>query len=1094
VLKQLDGYKIENGAIVPDKVVSKVSATAITPATAQVPLMFGFSDTDAYLFALNSSYYQTLCDITYSTQAGVWNTANTSKRIPADDSVPARVGKLIAWPTQGADSRIAACDPDSMTTKMWLSLGSPTDYDPGNKPAITASSFAGAQLFGCGNGSPWVCPTLTGFSVANPTGTATPSQVLYDCTPSMISASSTLTIADTVVASGAHAQVVTRDLGATGIDPTGKVYLVMDIKITGDEQAIYDTGVFTNDSSLYPSGYMISLYEDQPNAGTHLCSTPIATYHIPQCLPLGKVARIALNLGGQTTVIKGVAISTSASWIKPAAGTTYTLTLYSGTFADDWGFLGNYLMPAVVWQGTDLAKSLAQSPPTFGTVVTPAGGNVLTVPGFEASGTWSYTHATRSTARPRSDLRAALIPDSVFYGSGSVVQTTVAGAVVPSVQHTIEVWYVTPKKTIEWRIKIQGITAGGANVGAETLFPASGYYSSDKSSAYRLKTESWTPVATAVNVKITIETHDVYKEDAFYVDDVAIYKTDQTTTTSCAWVMEHLDEALTNRDPGPYYIEYSYCFLASLRPGLLPSVSGYRDLMTSNPSDPSSPSTYADPWRTYGISTSCLSGPLPTTLATVLAGGTGYVTGDVLAVDGGTDGKIKVTAPAGVVTGFAVLNVGTGYSETSSTKDTSALTGSGTGCQITAYGVAPYTDEGRIFAHTIYRRIYTPVYEEDGVWSSWDFYCCAPMLVGTASATDIGPADEAIYAGIELPSEMPITNTKATSARYATYADTRVYAACLDWDNQAETWLRPLQLQVSWTGKPYAFPTIPDENDPTNSGGELTVPTSNGYEIRGILATKSAKFVWTDRDFWMLRGDNPENWQFVQLDTIGCVSNKTAVDCRGQVIWHDGKHFCLYNGSTITPISRFRIDSTLIDWTATHNAVFCDDQYFCLCKYNGALALLIYDLVYDSWRIRTSTSLSLVGICTDGQYVYGLTTTGYVVNVFGNTSADYPSATVSRTVETQPIVLCELEDDIDVTGLALDVDAKSSATLSPVLSVQGKADASQTLSIPVVTTTDRYEQKANLAGTAVSVALTVAGDTINRLRGLGPITGRTRAR
>jgi hypothetical protein len=401
----------------------------------------------------------------------------------------------------------------------------------------------------------------------------------------------------------------------------------------------------------------------------------------------------------------------------------------------------------------------------------------------------------------------------------------------------------------------------------------------------------------------------------------------------------------------------------------------------------------------------------------------------------------------------------------------------------------PVAEYGSHLTHVLY---YRRTCDAVGVWSDWEFWTSDP--IGTIAVNgDGGSNDVATINGVSVPEILEITNDYASSARHAIFCDDRVYAGCLDWSNSLARWQRPTAIEVSSEGKHWAFPTTTDSESLPTDGGELAVPVETGSEIRGMLKRNQDKFIFLDNELFLLQGDSPvTGYRFWRIGGVGAKAN-TMAECRGFLIWHDGKHFQAYAGGTdIQAISEFEIDSTLIDWTQPYGACYCDNRYIFFCTHNSEHALIIYDLpsggMSGSWRIRYSDALNIVGICTDGQDVYGVTPAGNVVNLFGGPD-DYGAQAPVREVFTQYIALAPTEYDTHIKQFVMDAVAAAPCTVNVTLRTHSKANGFQSIEIPVTATCTRYEMNANLECNAVKIELTYSGTVDLQIFSMGVVTG-----
>jgi len=386
-----------------------------------------------------------------------------------------------------------------------------------------------------------------------------------------------------------------------------------------------------------------------------------------------------------------------------------------------------------------------------------------------------------------------------------------------------------------------------------------------------------------------------------------------------------------------------------------------------------------------------------------------------------------------------------------------------------------------ILTFLLYRRIYDGSSE---TWGDWTFWQSLP-IAASATAIDAGVLDDdqdysTAVNGYDVPEVMELTNDYASSALYAMVADNRVYAACLDWNETEGKWERKTAIEVSSLDKPWAFPTTIDDDSLSTDGSELDGYAVTGSEVRGLIARADDKFVFLDTEFFLLRGDTPKSgYRFVRIDSIGCISGRTIVDCRSVIIWHGPDFFYGYSGGLSTPISRFKIDSSLTDWTKPHNAVYSKDRYVCYCEYNDVPSLLIYDLTTQSWRIRSSASYNFVGIAVDGSTgaIYGVTPTGDAVDPFGSTISDYGATSTVRDVKTQYLVLSSPSEDVHVSRAVVEAvtSVPGGVTLSLTFLGRGAVNTTKTSSLTIIPGKFRYFVTLDMTCESISIETAYAG-------------------
>jgi hypothetical protein len=340
---------------------------------------------------------------------------------------------------------------------------------------------------------------------------------------------------------------------------------------------------------------------------------------------------------------------------------------------------------------------------------------------------------------------------------------------------------------------------------------------------------------------------------------------------------------------------------------------------------------------------------------------------------------------------------------------------------------------------------------------------------------------------------MEITNDYLGSGRYAMVSGHRVYAGCLDWDEETGCWQRPTAIAVSGYDRHWAFPTTSDEDSLATDGCELDGYAVNGTEIRGMIARGDDKFVFLDNEFFLLRGEDPiSGWRFERLDGVGCVSARTLADCRSTFIWHDGRQFYAFSGGLAKPISRFAVDSSIIDWSKPHNAVYHGDRYIFYCTgTDGVHRLMSYDLVSGAWRVRESPSLELSGICTNGAGgpVYGVTAGGEAVDIMGSTAGDGQAAAV-RDVWTKYLVIADPQTDVLVRAAVFEIEteAPDGVNIDLTFNTQGLRNGTLTKTLHVTPERTRQRVGLNLQCNAIQVRISYTGENPPTIYSIGLIT------
>jgi hypothetical protein len=321
----------------------------------------------------------------------------------------------------------------------------------------------------------------------------------------------------------------------------------------------------------------------------------------------------------------------------------------------------------------------------------------------------------------------------------------------------------------------------------------------------------------------------------------------------------------------------------------------------------------------------------------------------------------------------------------------------------------------------------------------------------------------------------------------------RVYALGLDWNETENKWERPTAIQISGYQKSWAYPTTTDETSVQTDGAELDGYAQTGSEGRGIIAVGEQRYVFLNNEFFSLLGDNPiDGWRFVREAGIGLVSARTLVSCRGLLVWHAGDHFYRYANGIVDCISKHTIDSTLIDWTKPHNAVFNDDRYILFCTQDGLQVAMIYDLTTGAWCVRTLRPQNIVGICCASAAgdVYGLTADGVALSLFASDS-DY-GVTTSREVWTHHLLVAPPEMEVHISHLVLHAmtEEPNGVSLSLQFETHGAVVTSATRTLTVVPSRTQYFVGLDLDCEALDVRITCVAPKAPDIYHIGFLPGQ----
>ena len=1057
ILERCSGWEIADGSAWPEKLVSRHSVSALGATLAEQPPA-AFADPDGTKLICRDKDSK----LRECSAAGAWSGAGDRLSI-LPESTPQRLGRQVIVCTDGPNPRVMVYEPGSPSTKLRpLALKAPTDYASGHKPAVTPSVSAAVQLFDIADsaGNRWVIADAAYGSVSNATDKA------------IITLDSD---------APANKLVATRDISAATKGLTNKVFLVLDLMFQHDKEEIYPlTGLFANNAYLAASGYLIGLYSDGG------CSNLIAAYRIPRATAQGLVQRIVINLGAQTATVQGVGILTEVFFAPPAGTNTAKITLWSEGFKDNWTHKGNFLLPAAKWNKSPWAAKLtALVGLKAGRVGLPEGGNILPDPSFELGDSSPWTPGSGGDITDdgaRSGGWSLELDHTNEYG----ISPEITDGVIAGSDYGVDAW-VHPEKGGTWHMEIQPY-AGAAPLTLIRL-PSSGSYSEAQNAGWVKRQDSFTMPTTAT--KFTIKPVADADHHDFYIDDVAVYAKNQVTEGAAAILQAFSEEGAGLAESTPR-ARWRHCFAGRDLLG-----TDEWELMVSNPSDPTreEPYTAADPWRTYDLVMTLPNGPIVTVAAAVTAGGSGYDVGDILAVDKGEGGKVKVltigTTPFPAAT-VELLKAGTNYAAAAGKETTNETDAGGTGCTIEITDVlTPLEEYGDYLTHVL---IYRQIYDGDTqVWGTETFIGLAAIAASVPFSDIANDATLFTLEGRDIPEELEVGNDYPSwsSARYGCKWKGRVAAACLNWDEEKQVWQAPTMVGLSGYLKPWTWHTGAGDDYPNlEDGGLLYDFAVTGGEIRGMLPRDNDLLVFFDNEWFPVQGDSPAlGYRIQRGGPVGLKSAKALANCGGIAIGHDGHHFVVYEQGPARYISEFAIDSTLIDWDKAHGAVYCGGEYVFFCEHDGDWCVMRHDLDRGGWRIRYSDALELVGIATDGQEVYGITPDGDAVNLQGSTTNDYGAAATVREIFTQYIALDAVRDHRITQGVIEAVTTEEAGvSFALEYTTQGQSGDTTTLDLDITPGQTRYHVDLDLMGSAVKIKATYSGETPPQILWLGVIT------
>lgn len=594
---------------------------------------------------------------------------------------------------------------------------------------------------------------------------------------------------------------------------------------------------------------------------------------------------------------------------------------------------------------------------------------------------------------------------------------------------------------------------------------------------------------------------DDWKQSANFLMDAVIFRgspwvqelpPDPGTLGTSAVVLERFPGSFDESTPDRPLVRYAYVYRGRSAVG----DPKYKTLI-SNPSLQSSPDLMADPWRSYQVTVTLpdnggtvedLYNDCATHVLLYRQTYTGIETNIEL-------GEMGVWS-AWEFVGFRALDPGWTlvYTDAAAAKEAACTPNTTTNAiAATAHGLmrgnwvkfhTTTTDVTAGLAYYVFSRVDADNFKISAEWEGGTDGVEMDLTVATANTfTALSP----LYAidGEPIPQYMEANRDPADSARYLATADGRVYTFHRKWNNTTEEWELPLDGQVSNWGDFSGFPTSASRSD---DGKLLQDLAPNGVEAKGVVVKDTVKVLFFDSEFGELLGDESSGgWYFHRRGGKGLQDQRTLVDFPGQIIWQPPSpdYFHRFAGGIAEPISKGLLEPSWFDWDVAHGFVQFKDQYVGFCNYADPAApsnwcLLIYDLKTQSWWRHHSTAFQLASICTDGSNVYGLTSDGWLIDVFGGTGNDGGAAAL-YTVQTRHIRVAPPNEMRHIShGIIEAITDQSSITLTVSYDVQGLSDDSQSITGNLTVTSGQttYKDPAlnlNLTGSAVAITITYTG-------------------
>ena len=152
--------------------------------------------------------------------------------------------------------------------------------------------------------------------------------------------------------------------------------------------------------------------------------------------------------------------------------------------------------------------------------------------------------------------------------------------------------------------------------------------------------------------------------------------------------------------------------------------------------------------------------------------------------------------------------------------------------------------------------------------------------------------------------------------------------------------------------------------------------TNDGDRIMGMKSYLSSLYVFKERSFHRISGDNPTNFVIQEVsDSYGCISNRAVVVWENTMWFLDPKGICEWNGSDVQIVStrledifnRMNLSAAKENAVAIHNRQF-NEVWFSI-PIDGATEnniIIVYDYVSKAWTTYTGIKISSLALIKQG--------------------------------------------------------------------------------------------------------------------------------
>lgn len=170
------------------------------------------------------------------------------------------------------------------------------------------------------------------------------------------------------------------------------------------------------------------------------------------------------------------------------------------------------------------------------------------------------------------------------------------------------------------------------------------------------------------------------------------------------------------------------------------------------------------------------------------------------------------------------------------------------------------------------------------------------------------------------------------------------------------------------------------------------IDTGTNGDFTGIASYKGAVFAFKEDRIFKLFGNNPSNYQLIEISRMGCTNHKSICEINGTLLWLSPQGVCAYTGGAPEVISE-NLNDSYVSGVGGGNG-----RYYYLSLYSGSTYSLY---VFDTWKgvWMQEDNLSVKDFALLDGFVYALSDNKIYKFNSGNERVSWEAITKEYTEE-----------------------------------------------------------------------------------------------